>query len=129
MAFLMVSCDDLFDFYPPTIKVLEPAENANVKDSLDIKAIVEDNVGVEHVEFFFLDGNEKLAKTIIKEEPYERKLKTMSGTLGVKAFDEAGNHSTKKIPLDLTAIPPCNTFLHCFKLSIKFNFFSFKSKK
>ena len=62
-AFLMVSCDDLFDFSPPTIKVLEPAENANVKDSLDIKAIVEDNVGVEHVEFFFLDGNEKLAKT------------------------------------------------------------------
>ena len=98
-AFLMVSCDDLFDFSPPTIKVLEPAENANVKDSLDIKAIVEDNVGVEHVEFFFLDGNEKLAKTIIKEEPYERKLKTMSGILGVKAFDEAGNHSTKKVPL------------------------------
>ena len=79
---------------PPTITLLYPEEEAILSDTVRVRVDVNDNVGVDSVQFF-VDG--ELEATDIDGVPWGFDWDTgpiadsQTHTLYIKAFDESGN--------------------------------------
>ncbi len=91
------SCE-LFDIFPPEVKIISPTNNASYVNTLPIELKATDNRNVAKVEVF-LDG---VSVHEFTKEPYEASLDISGRSAGTKtfkatAYDKAGNHSDAEL--------------------------------
>lgn len=100
---IFVNNQEEADITPPTIVLIEPAAAQVVSGTIDVTAIVTDNVGINRVEFYknyTLDGT-------VTSSPYEHSWNTTSETEGssvtwhAKVFDTSEN-SAQSQPISVT---------------------------
>jgi hypothetical protein len=92
------------DTTPPTVSMVSPVDGASVSGTVLVQASASDDVGVSKVEFS-VDGTAKSTDTI---SPWTFPLDTStlaagSHTLGVKAYDAAGNSSSAAVSVTVAA--------------------------
>ena len=105
IALLHFTCDDITDIFPPKVTIVEPQNGAIISgDSLYIKIGAEDNNNIEKVEIKLKDKNDvKIDFVTLKSKPFECTFPIAEMYAGdtsyieVKAYDEAGNFSSKTV--------------------------------
>jgi chitodextrinase len=89
------NCDVPSDTKPPTVSIAAPPENANVSNTVTVKANVSDDVAVAKVEFY--SNSTLLGSDTTAPYSYDwdtTKVPNGRQVLIVKAYDTAGNVST-----------------------------------
>jgi len=92
---LLSSCEYLFDFNPPDIKIISPSEGEQVSNSVIIEAEVKDE-NLEKTDIFINGNKEYDCKSEYINYTY---ILSSSGnyTIKLKAFDKAGNWSEEEV--------------------------------
>ena len=91
-------CEYLFDFKPPEITVVSPADGANINGVVVLEVLVKD----EHLKSVKVYWNENTLGTYIDSVIVDTFfLGPSSGTMVIKAWDIGGNWSEKKIELKI----------------------------
>ncbi len=88
----LLSCDAIFDIYPPEIEIIEPMEGVRYWNLLPCKLEITDNRMIDRVEIFFDDELVHTSHEGAIDTGFEfSSLESLPSTLKIVAYDQGGN--------------------------------------